>query len=393
MHSGVHLITEPNDTLETLRRYLAGSEYRVTFAAPDALLPQHNPPPAVYIVDLASFDKHPESLWETFVSHCQAQAAACLAYHSTDGTDRSRLDRLKPAAEWLFDPWNPAEITARINTLQTIRRLTRQYAEVQQRARHQQEELQEALQSAAEIQRRLIPEQYPDYQKLSYAWRFMPSRKVGGDLFNVAHLDEKTIMTYLVDVSGHGISSAMVSVAIQQSLSPHTGHIPKRQVDTPPYYTIHTPAAVMADLEREYPFERFEEFFTLIYLLIDEASGAVRYCSAGHPAPILVRSSGKIERLECGGTIIGLGNLVAFEEGEIQMRAGDRLFLYTDGVTEHGLSNGEAFGPERLEECLQSPHPDGLEGTMEHTVKCLHAFGDNREPLDDITLIGIRFSG
>ena len=393
MRPGVQLISEPNDFCKTLCLSLTESGHPVALSTPGSFFWQQAPPPAIYIVDLACFDMRPENDWDDFVTNCREQGSACLAYHSTRQTNRSCLDALKPAAEWLFDPCNSEEVAARIDTLLTIQQLKREHNEIHLCAQNQQEELLEAFQSAAEIQRRLIPEEYPQYQQLSYAWRFMPSKKVGGDLFNVARLDENTVMTYLVDVSGHGISSAMVSVAIQQSLSPHTGHIPKRQTSTPPHYIINSPAGVMADLEREYPFERFEEFFTLIYLLIDEASGIVRYCSAGHPAPILIRSSGQVQRLTAGGTIIGLGNLIDFKEGEIRMEAGDRLFLYTDGVTEHGMSTGEAFGEQRLLDCLQTHRADGLEGSLEHTVKCFREFGGDLEPQDDITLIGIRYAG
>lgn len=393
MRPGVHLISEPHETCETLCLSLTESGHPIALSAPDAPFWQLDPPPAIYIVDLACFDLRPASDWAAFSTSCREQGAACLAFHSTGPADRSRLEALKPAAEWLFDPGNPEEVIARIDTLLTIQKLKREHKEICVCAQNQQEELLEALQSAAEIQRRLIPEEYPQYQHLSYAWRFMPSRKVGGDLFNVARLDEKTVMTYLVDVSGHGISSAMVSVAIQQSLSPHTGHIPKRQTSTPPHYSINTPVDVMADLERDYPFERFEEFFTLFYLLIDEANGTLRYCSAGHPAPILIRNNGQVERLTAGGTIIGLGNLVDFEEGEIRLKTGDSLFLYTDGVTEHGLSTGEAFGEQRLIDCLRTHPANGLEGTLEHTIQSVRQFGDSHEPQDDITLIGIRYSG
>ena len=393
MRPGVQLISEPNETCETLCLSLTKSGHPVALSAPDTPFWQQGPPPAIYIVDLACFEMRPENDWSDFVTNCREQGSACLVFHSTGQTNQSCLDALKPAAEWLFDPCNFEEVAARIDTLLTIQQLKREHNEIHVCAQSQQKELLDAFQSAAEIQQRLIPEGYPQYQQLSYAWRFMPSRKVGGDLFNVARLDENTVMTYLVDVSGHGISSAMVSVAIQQTLSPRTGHIPKRQTSTPPHYTITSPADVMAGLEREFPFERFEEFFTLVYLLIDEANGKVRYCSAGHPAPVLIRSNGQIQRLTAGGTIIGLGNLVDFEEGEIRMAAGDRLFLYTDGVTEHGLSTGEAFGEQRLIDCLRAHPSTGLEGTLEHTIQSVRQFGDSHEPQDDITLIGIRYSG
>jgi sigma-B regulation protein RsbU (phosphoserine phosphatase) len=388
----VQLITEPNDYWEALHGCLTDSGYCVTRTETLASLLSETSPPAIYIVDLAYFKKNLEQQWDDFVKTCRQQSAACLAYSSDGPSDQMALRLLKPAAEILLDPKNPAEVRSRMETLLTIRHLALQLEIAENHTRAQQNELEEALLSAAQIQRRLIPAQRPAYKGLKYAWHFMPSKKVGGDLFNVARLDERTVMTYLVDVSGHGISSAMVSVAIHQSLSPHTGQAPKRQIERSPYYEISSPAAIMKILEDEYPFERFEEFFTITYLLLDAQQGTIRYCSAGHPPPILIRKKGQAERLTRGGTIIGLGGPVAFEEGEIRMCDGDRLYLYTDGITEHGLSTGEAFGEQRLVNCLKQPHPDGLEGILDRVVENLLGFERNKPPQDDVTLIGIEFS-
>lgn len=388
----LQLVTEPNDFWKALSRCLIGSGYKVSRSDPSAPFLSDAPPPAVYIIDLSCFSGYPQDHWDTFVFACKEQKAGCLAYSSEGPCDHTAISLLKPWADILFNPLDPSEVFSRIEALLANRRLNLQLEMAETRTKALQEELREALHSAAQIKRRLIPASWVRYKSLNYAWHFMPSKQVGGDLFNVAQLDEQTIMTYLVDVSGHGISSAMVSVAVHQGLSPHTGQIPKRQTAHPPYYEITAPAIIMKALEKEYPFERFDEFFTIVYLLLNAQNGRVRYCCAGHPPPILIRKNGQVERLSTGGTIIGLGDLFGFEEAEIQLNDGDRLYLYTDGITEHGASQGQGYGEQSLIENLSTPQPKGLEGVLDHTVGALLNFRAGLLPQDDVTLIGIEYS-
>lgn len=254
------------------------------------------------------------------------------------------------------------------------------------------QELSDALESAAHIQRSLIPRSFPVYHNLHYAWQFVPFKKVGGDLFNIAPLDEQTIMTYLLDVSGHGIASAMVSVAVHQSLSPTTGRLLKQPLGHRPFYRITSPQEVLAALDAEYPFERFEEFFSLTYLLINPHSGQVRYGNAGHPPPLLLRCNGDVERLDCGGPLVGLGHRGDGEEGEARLQEGDRLFLYTDGLTEQTDRQGDAYGEARLVATLYAQAGKPLDRACAALLSDLRAHAGAAPAQDDQTLLGIEFT-
>jgi phosphoserine phosphatase RsbU/P len=199
------------------------------------------------------------------------------------------------------------------------------------------------------------------------------------------------VMFYLLDVSGHGISSAMVSVAVYQSMSLQTGQLIKRRLDIPPYYHIAPPAEVLASLEQQYPFERFEKFFTITYLLLDISTGHLRYSSAGHPPPLLIRQSGAMEMLPAGGTIIGLGGVVPFDEGEVLLAEGDRLFLYSDGITEHMNPASELFGEQRLKQKITTWRRSSLDQACEKVIEALHDFGQGAPLRDDATLLGVEF--
>jgi sigma-B regulation protein RsbU (phosphoserine phosphatase) len=351
------------------------------------------PPPALCLVDMAMFEDLPAETWQTWMQDCLSMQSACLGYHSHTPADRSHLAVLGHQADTLLQPTDPVELLTKVTSLLTIRKLARQLTETRQQMTACQQELQEALHSAAQIQRSLIPGQSPSYHNLHYAWRFMPSKKVGGDLFNVVQLDEETIMTYLVDVSGHGISSAMVTVSVHQSLSLHTGQLIKRPLGHHPYYEIVAPGEVMRELEDEYPIERFEEFFTISYLLLNPHTGEVRYSNAGHPPPILLRQDGTVERLAHGGTVIGLGQLIEFEEGQVQLQEGDRLFLYTDGITEYsGPASHDPYGVEPFVASLKQSADQNLDQACQTAIEKMRRFGGGWMPEDDVTLIGIEFS-
>lgn len=274
----------------------------------------------------------------------------------------------------------------------TIRQLQHELQTVRQQLASREQELTDALQSAAHIQRSLIPRRSPTFHQLHFAWRFAPYKKVGGDLFNIAPLDENTIMVYLIDVSGHGIASAMVSVAVHQSLSPTTGRLLKRPLSHRPFYRITPPHEVLAELDMEYPFERFEEFFTIVFLLINPHTGRVRYANAGHPQPLLIRRDGSLERLDHGGPLIGLNHRNKNDAGEVQLQEGDRLFLYTDGLTEQIDSHGVPYGEARLVASLYDQTGRDLDCVCHEALHAQRAFSATEQSQDDITLIGIEFS-
>jgi sigma-B regulation protein RsbU (phosphoserine phosphatase) len=193
------------------------------------------------------------------------------------------------------------EWAEKIDTYRHLGRLERDVCDLQKKIEARWRGDEEDLRSAAQIQQSLLPKKLPSLPHFNVSCHFHPFEKIGGDLFSLRQVDEETLMLFLLDVSGHGISSAMVSISVHQSLSLHTGQIVKRIIDKPPYYRLLPPDEVMSELANEYPFERFEMFFTIVYMLINIHTGETTYCSAGHPPPILQRKTGEIQRLRTGG--------------------------------------------------------------------------------------------
>ncbi|WP_305044705.1 PP2C family protein-serine/threonine phosphatase [Geoalkalibacter sp.] len=354
------------------------------------LLAEH---PALLLFDTELGGVGGEIPWTELEAGCRRQDTDCLALLAP-GRSAAALRELAPwLAGTLARPVDAADLGARLKDVLTIRRLGHELSLAHQMLNKTRREFAESLRAAAQIQKNLLPRQLPRVESLQFAYRFMPCAAIGGDLFNVLRLDEDTVLVYLFDVSGHGVSSAMVGVSVHQSLSPHSGRIVKQRLDQPPYYRIPSPAQVMAALEAEFPFERFEKFFTIAYLLIDIHCGRVRYCNAGHPPPILLRADGRLDTLQVGGGLIGLSEVGPFSEGEVRLNPGDRLYLYSDGIVEHGGDGREMFGEERLLRKLGELRRRDLGTVCEKIIEALLDFGRGAPLKDDVTLLGVEYRG
>ena len=295
-------------------------------------------------------------------------------------------------ADYVTKPFDRGEVLARVRAQLKIARLTRDLINANAELVKKQEKLDEDLKAAAGIQQSLLPKSIPEMEALEMAWRFMPCDRIGGDIFNVVRLDEDHWGIYMLDVSGHGVPSALVAVSASQMLHAHHDRLLKISKKDPPHYEIVPPSRVLESLDREFPIGRFGKYFTMSYVIIDTDANQITYSNAAHPPPVLIRKDGGLELLEKGGTIIGMGGVLPFEEGTLEIRPGDRLFLYTDGTVEYQNGDGALFGEERfyaeisrLRDLSLTEHIDGI-------VNGIMNFGDQIPPQDDLTLLGVEFS-
>jgi serine phosphatase RsbU (regulator of sigma subunit) len=254
-----------------------------------------------------------------------------------------------------------------------------------------QQRLDEDMRAAAGIQRTLLPANLPRLPQVELAWKFTPSELVGGDLFNAYLLDQNHLALYMLDVSGHGVPAALVTVSVHETLDPRSGHVLTQGPDGEALIT--QPGEVLRILDREYPLERFSKTFTIVYLILDLTSGRLVYSCAGHPHPILLTGRDRLTSLDQGGTVIGLDEVVPFDEGRAQLNPGDKLILYTDGVLEYGDAQGLLFGQERFTAILQRLRTLPVAGMLERAWQELLAFGDQKPPADDVSLLGLEYRG
>jgi len=250
-----------------------------------------------------------------------------------------------------------------------------------------QSRLDKDMEAAAEIQRSLLPKEGTCSLGLETEHRFMPSATIGGDIFNVVCLGAQHTALYMIDVSGHGVPAALVSVTLAQEMSPSGNLLMDKFLDQP-----RSPEGVLRQLDSAFPLERFDKFFSMFYLLYEMESGTLTYCNAGHPPPMLLRAGGGMEFLEEGGTLVGMGLGHTYAQGKVEVGDGDMLLVYTDGVSELESPGGEQFGTERLEELFSSTRGQTPEQVLQVLTGKLQAHADGRPPDDDISLVCARFS-
>ncbi|PKN07474.1 MAG: hypothetical protein CVU73_11955 [Deltaproteobacteria bacterium HGW-Deltaproteobacteria-8] len=243
------------------------------------------------------------------------------------------------------------------------------------------------MEAAAEIQRSLLPKKGTCSLGLETAFRFMPSTVIGGDIFNVVCLGAQHSGLYMIDVSGHGVPAALVSVTLAQELSPSGDLLMDKFFALP-----RPPEAVLRLLDSAFPLERFDKFFSMFYMLYEIDSGMLTYCNAGHPAPMLLRAGGVLELLEEGGTLVGLGLGHDYVQGKVEVQEGDMLLVYTDGVSELESPEDVQFSAERLEELFRSAYGQNPEQVLQLLTGRLQDHADGRPPDDDISLVCVRFS-
>jgi sigma-B regulation protein RsbU (phosphoserine phosphatase) len=261
---------------------------------------------------------------------------------------------------------------------------------------NKQSRLDEDLVAAAEIQKSLLPQKLNSTENLDVAWRFEPCEHMGGDIFNVFQLDDDHWGIYMLDVSGHGVPAAMVTVSVSQFLQPNSGHVLRKTGKASASYEFIPPAEVLAALDREFPFERFNNFFTITYIILNTKNGRLRYSNAGHPYSILLRKRRALELLKKGGPGIGLGEFQIltekkhrFEEEQLQIQPGDKLFVYTDGIVEYQNDRQEFYGDGRFYEKLENLKKEPVKKVVDQSIKSLMKFGNYTNPQDDITLLGL----
>ena len=245
------------------------------------------------------------------------------------------------------------------------------------------------LKAAAEIQKSLLPQTTFLVNNLDTAWKFEPCEHMGGDIFNIFLMDAEHLGIYMLDVSGHGVPAAMVTVSVSQFLQQNTVQMLKKA-------SFMSPTQILNALDKEFPYERFNNFFTITFIIINTKNGDTIYSNAGHPYPILLRKNETLELLKKGGPSIGMRGFetindrkVRFEEGQLKIKPGDKLFIYTDGIVEYQNDNEEFYGDDRFYNTLKMQKNESVHNIIDQCIKSLMEFGNNTSPQDDITLLGL----
>jgi serine phosphatase RsbU (regulator of sigma subunit) len=237
----------------------------------------------------------------------------------------------------------------------------------------------EELNLARRIQRTSLLSKFPPLPECEVHALSIPSKHVGGDFYDVVPVGDGSYLIAIADVSGKGVPAALLSSMLQASLRTQAGAV-----------------TALADILRNinlllYRSTETHQFATFFLARVDTDPARLTFSNAGHNWPVLLRRNGEREFLERGGTILGILEGVTYEEGEVALGPGDRVVLYTDGISEAADASGEQYGEERLIDLLETLPPDlPAPRVADRILESLRSFLDGIEPQDDMTLMVLR---
>jgi sigma-B regulation protein RsbU (phosphoserine phosphatase) len=277
--------------------------------------------------------------------------------------------------DFIQKPWDNAQLLSHLRTQIEQGRAHRRLQQVPSDSGRASE-----LAAAREIQRNLLPTTLPAAPGLQVAVFWEPAGDVGGDFYDGASLSESSAWLCIGDVAGKGISAALLMASVQSMVRSSA----RAQL---------APAALCASVNRELSTQMTSgRFVTFFYCVYDATTRRLTYTNAGHNPPLLVHSDGNAVRLSRGGPVLGVFPQSQFDSGEVELADGDRLVLFTDGITEARSASGGEFGEERLERIVAASPQVSARALSDRILSAARTFrGEAFE--DDATLIVMEVGG
>jgi sigma-B regulation protein RsbU (phosphoserine phosphatase) len=306
------------------------------------------------------------------------------------------------ANDYVTKPLDFAVVSARVRTQLDLKEAADQVVELGTQLLARNEELLSAnlrlvenakrtaqeLEAGAKVQRAFLPHVDPSVPGARFSWIFEPCSQLAGDSLNVVRLDAENVAFYVLDVSGHGVAASLLAVVATRLLSA-SGNGESLVLQTSPTgeITPTAPSDVAAKLTERFSLEATGQFITLFYAVYNLKTRELTYVSAGHPGAVHLASGQEPIILDGTGTPIGVGD--KYDQQTRSLAVGDRLYLYSDGVTEAMNAEHALFGTDRLLQALKT----GLKLSMKQSISSLNDelrdWQGGSAPRDDISILGM----
>ncbi len=267
-------------------------------------------------------------------------------------------------------------------------------AETSQKLMAANEAINRDLLMAMAMQRSLLPTVATQFQGISIDWLFHPSTHLSGDIFNFFPLEDHHVGFYILDVAGHGIASAMQSFTLSRLLSPDTGNsddfksaelkIPDRRIAK----KLNSAPAVVTSLNQRFQTDTDNVlYFTMIYGVIDTLNRTIDLCQAGHPHSLHLPKQLPATFIVHGNLPVGIISDINYESVSLNYGSGDRIFIYSDGITECEAPTGEMFGAERLRLFVEETRQLKISEVVQLLDQRISAWHGANDFEDDISLL------
>ena len=246
--------------------------------------------------------------------------------------------------------------------------------------------IQRDLQAAAAMQLRLLPKKFETFKGITLDWLMIPSSFLAGDTLNYFMVDDRYLVFYLLDVSGHGVPAALLSVTLNRVLLPEPGS-PILAANGPGVEQgIAPPSEIVAELNRRFQ-NQDDQYFTIVLGLFDTETKEARLCTAGHPTPLHIDAQGAINRAGMPGFPVGLWPGMDYEESSVFLGKGDRLVIYSDGITECRNPEGITYSEANLTKILRRKSSDAMPCLVAGVQEDIREWHGASEFTDDVSLL------
>jgi phosphoserine phosphatase RsbU/P len=270
------------------------------------------------------------------------------------------------ASDFIQKPWTNSQLVQKARDL----------IERAEQARRANVEAEEEEQLSVEIQRKLLSLKLPEQHGITISGDSRSMRYVGGDYCHLTSLAASKFAVSIADVAGKGVPGALLTASLrglEKSVVTHDVH-PQQLC-----------SSLNEALSEIMPIGKFVSFF---FAVIDTESRALCYSNAGHNPPILVRADGTALELRVGGGVLGLFSEWSYEQTQLKLESGDRLVLYTDGITEVESPHDEEFGMERVKEIVVRNRAGSAEEIQRSLMQAVSRHCEERFQ-DDATVVVI----
>ncbi|KAB2907400.1 MAG: SpoIIE family protein phosphatase [Ignavibacteriales bacterium] len=294
------------------------------------------------------------------------------------------------ADDFITKPFNNQELDVRIRAGERIIRLQEDLAQKNKKLSDYNERLEKDLRSAAKLQESLLPKRHLELGELSFDSIFIPSLFVAGDIFNYFKLDEDNTGFYLLDVSGHGVSSAMLSFTLSKYLNAEGGSargVLRKWTPSESNFINTSPEIVLGMLNRIFEMgEETMQYFTMVYGKYNYQARELEVSLGGHPPVLVMRANGGAEVIDLASIPIGMFRNSEYSKATLRMEPGDRILVYSDGLCDC-FDTGDGKVTENMTDWFRERNYPDVNALSDEIKAKMRNYMENNPDADDISLI------
>jgi len=257
------------------------------------------------------------------------------------------------------------------------------------------ERMRSDLEAAARVQQSLLPDEHVDVEGAEFMWHYRPCDELAGDGLNVFKCGDDNVAMYVMDVSGHGVAAALLSVSVTHHLSQLIGSSDESAQCDMTADNVVSPAWLASNLNALFPMQSVgRHYFTFVYGVLNVKTRQFCFVSAGSPGPLVVHADGTSEVHDVPAVPIGMFPDSEYVDSVIQLQQGDRLYLHSDGLyEERHPETREEFGRDRMQQALCAAAGAPFIVSLDKLLQSVIDWHGSEALSDDVAVMAVSVKG